>query len=343
MHKIYVELVFLDNLLINLLVMLLAARLSSLKVRWGRFVMAAAVGGLYACAALWLGSAAASLPVKVAVALAMCFIGFWSRGERRFFAGTCAFWAVSFAMAGAIYAAMLSMGEPATIGGVIIVRSPVRAILAGLCAATVMIALIGHIRRKAQMRGQNSEKLCLFIDQRQKEVNAFVDTGNLACEPLSGIGVIFLSRDVAKGLLDAPLFALTQKRGDMQTDRLRIVPCETAAGQELFYGVQIDKAALTGRQSGISAVVCVAKRPLPGDCGAIVGSSMIDQLKKGAEKEDAIDSQDNSMDSAAASARGKHRLHQRQRGASAAAVEAGGSGTAAHAGGGGQVSPADTH
>lgn len=343
MHKVYAELVFLDNFIINLLVVLLAARLSSLRVRWGRFVLAAAVGGLYACAALSLGSAAASLPIKAVVAIAMCFIGFWARGEKRFIAGTCAFWAVSFVLAGAIYAVMLSLGEPAAIGGVIIVRAPVRAILIGLCAGAVLITVIGHIRRQAQKRGQNSERISLFIDQQQIHVNAFVDTGNLVCEPLSGCGVIFLSREIAKELLGSKLYALTQGCGKLQTDRLRIVPCETAAGKELLYGIQIDKVVLAGQYSGISAVVCAAGRPLPGDCGAIVGSSMIDQLKKGAENKDAYNSKNNGVGSAAPSAGVERRLYQRQRGTAASADETGGSGSAALAGGGGQVGKADTH
>ena len=151
MQKVYIELVFLDNFMLNLLVILLASRLTRSRIRWGRFTLAAAAGGVYACAAL-AGGVLVALPIKAAVSVAMCFIAFWVPGEKRFLLSACAFWATSFVLAGAIYACMLGFGEPAMIGSAIVVRPPVRIIIVGLFVGAVVTVLLGQIRQRVQQR-----------------------------------------------------------------------------------------------------------------------------------------------------------------------------------------------
>ena len=68
--------------MVNLLVVLLASRLTRVRIRWTRFALAAAAGGVYACVAVLFGGAAVWLPIKALAAIAMCFIGFWTPGEK---------------------------------------------------------------------------------------------------------------------------------------------------------------------------------------------------------------------------------------------------------------------
>ncbi len=72
LHKLYIELVFLDNFMVNMLIML-AAKITHLRFKWKRIVSAASIGGFYACAVLLLGAASATLPLKTMAALVMCF------------------------------------------------------------------------------------------------------------------------------------------------------------------------------------------------------------------------------------------------------------------------------
>ena len=81
MHKVYAELVFLDNFAVNLLIILLAAQLTQTRRRWGRYALAAGLGGVYASVAFGVPSAT-MLPIRVAVGVMMGLIAFWARGER---------------------------------------------------------------------------------------------------------------------------------------------------------------------------------------------------------------------------------------------------------------------
>jgi stage II sporulation protein GA (sporulation sigma-E factor processing peptidase) len=334
LQKVYIELVFLDNFIVNLLILLLASRLTKTPVRWRRVCMAAALGGIYGCVAVGLSGWPETVAVKIAAGFAMCFIAFFRRGEQGFWKNTCAFWASSFVLAGAVYACMISFGEPATIGGAFVVKAPVRIILLGLFVGAVLTNLLARVKRRALKREAQSADITLTLDDKRIIVKAFVDSGNLVRDPLSRLNVIFLSRASAKELLGKDLYELVSRRTPKPTKRLRIVPCATAAGQRLFYGIEIDDAALQGSPKGVKAVVCLSLQPLSGGFGAIAGTELLDELKRGATHENAVGTKTDRLGDAETEAGCESGLHQRERSAAAAADTNGGDDAAPAAGGG---------
>ena len=343
LQKVYIELVFLDNFIVNLLIVLLASRLTKTPVRWPRFCAAAALGGVYGCIAVGFSGWLETVTVKIAAGFTMCLIAYLRRGEQGFWKNTCAFWVSSFVLAGAVYACMLSFGEPATIGGAFAVKAPVRIILLGLFVGAVLTDLLARIKRRALKREEHSALLALTLGERQINVKAFADSGNLVRDPLSRLNVIFLSRAAAIDLLGHDLFELVSRKSPKPTDRLRIVPCATAAGQRLFYGIEIDNAALQGALKGVKAVVCLSQQPISGGFGAIAGTSLLDELKEGATYEDAVGTKTDCLGDAEAEAGSTGGLYQRERGAAAATDANGGGDAAPAAGGGGQIGQTRAH
>ena len=130
-------------------------------------------------------------------------------------------------------------------------------------------------------------------------------------------------------LFDKETCELMHGKAAAQTDKLRIVPCTTAAGSRVLLGIEIDRVALEGGVGEIKAVVCIAQHPLAEGCGALVGNTIIDELK-GVRNEKIFDGQNRGVGAGPAKDCGKPRLYQRQRSASAAADPAGGD-DAAHA------------
>jgi len=284
-HKVYAELVFLDNFAVNLLIILLASQLTQATKRWGRYILTAAIGGVYACVAFGV-PVASILPIRAAVGVAMGLLAFWARGERGAWRSICAFWAASFALAGAVYAVMAAYGETATAGGVMIVRPPARAIILGLLTGAGVTGMLARIQRRVRRQAAHTAPVRLLMGARSVQVKAFIDTGNLAREPFTGLSVIFLSHTAARELLEPNLMALLEGHGVPETERLRIVPCDTASGGGVFCGIEIDGVALMGGPMRARAVVCLARRPLAEGCGAIMSSLLMDELVKGEQYED---------------------------------------------------------
>ncbi len=343
LQKVYVELVFLDNFIVNLLIILLASRLTKTPVRWRRFCLAAALGGVYGCIAVALSGWPEMIMVKIAAGFAMCLAAYVRRGERGFWKNTCAFWVASFVLAGAVYACMLGFGDPVTIGGAFAVKAPVRIILLGLLVGAVLTDLLARVKQRTLRREEHAAMLTLTMGDKQLTVKAFADSGNLVRDPISRRSVIFLSHSAAGQLLGSDLMELVSKKIPKPTDRLRIVPCATAAGQRLFYGIEIDNAALSGSPKGVKAVVCLSQQPISGGFGAIAGTDLLDELMKGATYEDAVGTKTDRLGDAEAEAGGAGGLYQRERSAAAAAHTNGGGDTASAAGGGGQIGQTRAH
>ncbi len=337
LQKIYVELVFLDNFIINFLILLLSSLLTRSKIRWGRISISAAIGGIYACAVFGTSGLAISVFVKVAVSLIMCFIAYYGKDTKAFLKNTCAFYITSFVLAGAVYATTFCFRQPQVFGTAFMVRPPARYILLGLGAGAALTALFSRVRKRVLHRERHSADLVLEYKGRREKLRAFVDTGNILRDPINGLSVVFVTIAAAKKLFDKDTLDILNCSSGKVTERLRIIPCTTAAGADIFYGIEIDRIKLTRGVGEIKAVVCIARASLAEGCDAVVGGSVMDELTKGAWYDSDTGTEDNSLDTAAAARRGGGGLYKRQRGPSASVDAAGRSGAAADAGRGGQV------
>lgn len=319
LQKVYIELVWLDNFTINLLIIFFASRLTKTKLMWGRFACAAGVGGVYACMVFGTSGVAISVGVKVAVSLVMCLIGFYSKYQKGFWKNMCAFYVTSFVFAGAIYACMFCSSEPATFGVAMVVWPLLRYILLGIGVGAVLISVMGRVRKRTLQRESMTTEIVLAFGEHQTSIKAYIDTGNMMTEPLTGRGVVFVTETVARALFDTDTVNLMLGTGIANTDRLRIIACTTAAGESIFYGIEIDNIALRGEKEGVRAVVCIAKGTLAEGCEAIIGDTIMDELLKGAQNEKCIGTKDHRMGTDSTENCDKHGLYKRQRGTSATA------------------------
>lgn len=345
LHKVYIELVFMDNFIVNLLIILLASAFTKAKKKWGRYVLAAVIGGVYACVVFGVTGVFISLMFKVGISFLMCFVAYYSKGERGFLKSTCAFYITSFVFAGAIYAMMYSFGETATFGGSLVVRPFIRYILLGVAVGAILICIFSRVYKRTQQTEQLTVDISMKYGQRQTRVKAYLDTGNMVTEPLCGLGVIFASQTTAAALFDKDTLGLIQGHGGTQTDRFRVIPCTTAAGNSVFYGIEIDGVYLAGskgqndakRKGFTRAVVCISKSTLAYGCGAIIGNTIFEELLKGAQNDKVFGAKNRSVDAGKDGDSGQCGLHQRERGAAAAAQPSGRSGLASDAGTGGCI------
>ena len=106
---VYIDRVFVLNLLVDYLLLLAAARLAGAPLRRGRFALCACLGGGYAVAVLLPGLAAlGAVWCRAAVGLGMALLAYWRERSRLRLAAL--FFLLSGALAGLILAAGLALG-----------------------------------------------------------------------------------------------------------------------------------------------------------------------------------------------------------------------------------------
>ncbi len=185
MTVVYIDLLFLLNLIINYLLLLAAARLAGEIIRRPRIGLGAAVGALYAAMVFLPGMGFLLHPLcklGSAVLMLLCAFG----GSRRLLRVTLVFFGVSAAFGGGIFAIELLGGRGLSLkNGIFYSAMDLRLILLSAAICYVLITFI--FRRTAKHSGPGRELVPAILSLCGKRValTALVDTGNTLTDPVT--------------------------------------------------------------------------------------------------------------------------------------------------------------
>lgn len=197
METIYLDELFLLNLVIDYFLLLATAKICALPFQRGRFLAGAAIGALWCCLSLLPGMAWLDGPVMhMVLAAAMSLAAFG--GQRRLWRCMAVFLGVTALFGGAVYAAGLYQGSIARGGPGRIVRLDmgVLALSFALCWAAVSLVF----RRTARAAQPRIREICLTRRGRTVRFRALEDTGNGLYDPLSGCAALVAEADALEGL-----------------------------------------------------------------------------------------------------------------------------------------------
>ncbi len=260
MDIIYVDSLFFLNLTIDYLLLLATAKICSLPLRRLRFAAAAALGGLYAVAAVLQPELFALPTVKILMGALLCVAAFGAK--HRFGAALGSFFAVSAAFGGAVYAAGTLGSYPHSGKSFIPVSGKVLFLSFALCYAALTLLF----RRSGKRLQRKIHKAEIGLKSRHISVNALADTGNELSDPVSGEKVLVCEASALASLLEKggellsgdalesfeALAALPEFQG-----RLRLLPCSCAAARSsLLLCFRPDSLSIDGERHRGSVAVC---------------------------------------------------------------------------------------
>lgn len=284
MTVIYIDTLFLLNALVDYLLLLAAARLAGEPLRRWRFVLGAALGGLYAVAIFLPGLSFLAHPLcRAASAVLMLVISYG--GSRRLLRQGILFVALTCAFGGGVVAIGLLGGTGLTLGsGVFYSALDLKVVL--LSAAVCYGVLTLLFQRLARHGGGELVPVKLRLGERTVDLTALVDTGNTLTDPVSGRPVM-----VAEGERAGPLFPREHRPGPADlTDpaaalarlgtgewqgRFRLLPYRSVGvDRGLLLAVRLDGLELKGQRRG-SALVALSPTPVSDGGGyqALIGAT----------------------------------------------------------------------
>ncbi len=180
MTVVYIDLLFLLNLIANYLLLLAAGRMAGAALPRWRLGLGAAAGALYAALVfvpgmLWL----ARWPCKLAAGVLMSLIAYG--GERRLLRVTVLFFGASAALAGAVLGLELLGSVPLTLeNGVFYTPLDTRLLLLVFVACYFVLSLFF---RRVGRHGGELVRLKLEFDMGAAEMTALRDTGHTLTDP----------------------------------------------------------------------------------------------------------------------------------------------------------------
>lgn len=185
MTVVYIDSLFLLNLVVNYLLLLAAARLAGEVICRPRLGLGAGLGALYAALVFFPGMGFLLHPLcklGAAVIMLLCAFG----GSRRLLRLTLVFFGVSAAFGGGIFAIELLGGRGLSLkNGIFYSSMDLRLILLSAAACYVVISLI--FRRTGRHTGPSRELMpaVLTLGGKRVALTALVDTGNTLTDPVT--------------------------------------------------------------------------------------------------------------------------------------------------------------
>lgn len=263
MRIIYADELFLTNLVIDYFILIATARLCALPLKRLRFALSAAFGALYAALPLWppMGFLASPL-LKLLCGGCMVLIAFGS--GRPFLRRYIAFFAVSAAFGGAVYAATLLSGSTVGFG----ILHPVSLKVLILSFAVSYFALTLVLKRTGRRIKRQTASAAVTLCGRSASFTVLKDTGNELYDPTGGLPVMVTDGDVASRLLpeaaaralktDVYAFMSTISEDELLRCRFRLVPFSTVNGRALMPVFKPDSLIIDGRPSADILIGLVA-------------------------------------------------------------------------------------
>lgn len=212
MTVVYIDSVFLLNLVLNYLLLVAAARLAGERMYRLRMGLGACLGALYAVAVYLPGLSFLSSPLmKLSVAVLMVLISFG--GVRRLFRLVLIFFGVSFAFGGGVLALSLLSGGKIDLNGNLLGSAGLRELLLSFGICYLLLSFV--FRRTARHGGSRRDivTVTLTFQQRKATVCALMDTGNTLTDPLTNAPVLVTEPEAVRPLLPGDLLAIITANG----------------------------------------------------------------------------------------------------------------------------------
>lgn len=295
---VYLDKVFLGNLLVNGLILWASGRFGQVKVKIPRLLLGAGAGGAYSLFFFmpgfeWLFS----LIAKITVSIIMLMLVFAPLPPRRFIRCLCFFYLVSFMAGGSVIGFSQLIYRGIGIGNSEAFMSVVNRYLFPGLILTVVLLWVGVELLPRYIRGRHRLEaakipITVYLDGKSISLRGLLDTGSSLCDPVTGEPVLVVEHDVIKELL--PVF---MKSNDSCKDvikvfeemantewagKLRLIPFESLGNDRgLLLGIKPDKVVFV-RDNKVQeidkVVVCIHGRKLDAghDYNAIINPAMLD-------------------------------------------------------------------
>ena len=201
MTVVYIDKVFVLNLMIDYLLLLTAARLAGAPLQRGRLLCGACMGALYAVAVFLPGGAVLGRPFgRWMSGVGIHLFAFWKLQRR--WRIICLSLLLSAALAGIVMAVGLAAGSPATVVGKLYYAQVSWPILLGTaCGMYVLLHMI--FRQGARHGGGELMRVSVKIQGREREILALHDTGNTLRDPISAQPVLVIEQEALHDIWDA--------------------------------------------------------------------------------------------------------------------------------------------
>ena len=197
---IYLDIVMLENVIMNYIILYATGFIYKTSIKHFRILLSSIIGGVYAVVSFMeILPIYSSIGLKIVLSIGMVYLAYNAKNLKILLKQLLVFYLTSFAFGGIAFA-LLYFIKPQDIfmkNGLYIGTYPIKIVLLGGIVGFAMI-------RVAYKKLSKKEMFCKInfeIMQKEKELTAMLDTGNLLREPITGNPVVVVERSSLLGII----------------------------------------------------------------------------------------------------------------------------------------------
>ena len=289
---IYIDIVFLENLIMNSIIIYATSIILKFKPKMIRVVISSAIGSIYAIITYVTElSIYTSIISKGILAIVMVYIAFNPQNMKNMWKQLVIFYLTSFVFGGvALYLIYFIKPEDVFIkNGIFVGDYVLKAIFLGAIIAFIIIKIsIKFIKTKINAKDMFC-KIKIKLNGKEIEKKAMIDTGNLAKEPITNTPVVIvesslLEKVLTKEILNSIDNILAVKLDGVKEEyisRLRCIPFSSLGKQNgMLLGIKADEIIVEKEEENKiskNVIIGVYEKSLTkrGEYRALIGLELI--------------------------------------------------------------------
>ena len=201
---IYIDIILAENLCMNYIILYATGIIYKLKPKVIRIIAASSIGAIYAVLSyMQIIEIYSSLVLKILLSIAMVYLAFAPKNVKILVKQLLIFYLTSFVFGGVAFA-LLYFVKPQDIlmkNGIYIGTYPLKIVFLGAIVGFIILTLVFKIVKGKLSRKELFCKVIIRMQEKECEVTAMVDTGNLLREPITGASVIVVEKISLANLL----------------------------------------------------------------------------------------------------------------------------------------------
>lgn len=190
---IYIDVVFIENLIMNYIILFATSIIIKIKVKHIRLILASSLGAIYSIIAyMSILEVYSSVILKIILSVIIVYIAYNPQNVKNMWKYLVIFYMTSFVFGGAAFA-LIYIVKPQDIlmkNGLFLGTYPLKTIILGTIVAFVVIVTSFKLVKSKISKKDMFCTIKININKVEIETKAMIDTGNLLKEPISNTPVI---------------------------------------------------------------------------------------------------------------------------------------------------------
>ena len=253
---IYIDVVFLENLVMNSIILIASGIILKKKLKWIRILLASSLGAIYTIIGyISVLQIYSNLVLKVILSILIIYIAFNPQTVKQLWKDVLIFYLTSFVFGGVAFA-LIYVVKPQDIlmkNGLFLGTYPLKTVLlAAVLAFIVIIAAFAIVKTKFSKKDMFCD-VEVELNNKKIRTRAMIDTGNLLKEPITNTPVIVLEHtllyecvpkeilDNLESILGGELVKIPEEIRNEYISRLKLIPFASLGKQNgMLVGIKAD-------------------------------------------------------------------------------------------------------